>query len=323
MLLIIRYLLVSPKERKLVVVENVFGRSLVRNSLAHALFRHFEVSSVLFVPSHLMALSTLAITNGVVVDMGYTETTVMPIYSGVQILQAFQDQSFGGLALNNEVKRQLMTGDHLPLINESEQQLMLNELILDDIKVRTCFVTKRDRSQQYYQHKITPKESSLPTPPPSVEYPIKEAETVITIPGELRETVYEILFEENNDRDSLPHLILKAILACPVDARRPLMENICLVGGSAVVMGLTARLKDELMYLTANHPAYTKRFHGKINFKFHKSLRRPNIAAWQGASLCGATDFINSRSLSKENYLKMGQRVPEWITLDDFQRQSG
>lgn len=314
-----RYLLVSPKERKVVVVENVFGRSLVRNNLARALFCHFEVLNVLFVPSHLMALTTLAVTNGVVVDMGYSETTVVPIFSGVQILQAFQDQNFGGRALNEEVKRQLKKHNLIPLLNGVEREL--TEIILEDIKVRTCFVTKMERAKLYQQDKSVRNE--LLQIPPTVEYPIKEAETAIQIPGQLRETIYEILFEENNDRDSLPHLILKAILACPVDTRRCLMENICLVGGSAIVMGLTARLKDELLYLIANDPLYKDKFHGEINFKFHKTLRRPNIAAWQGASLCGATDFINSRSINKEDYVKMGLRLPEWVSLDDYQRHSG
>lgn len=63
---------------------------------------------MLFVPSHLVALATLAIDTAVVVDIGYKEATVMPVYSGVQLINAFQAQPIGGEAVHHEIRRQLM-----------------------------------------------------------------------------------------------------------------------------------------------------------------------------------------------------------------------
>lgn len=39
-----RYVLVSPKERKVVIVESVLCPTEIRETLARVLFRHFEVS---------------------------------------------------------------------------------------------------------------------------------------------------------------------------------------------------------------------------------------------------------------------------------------
>ena len=39
----------------------------------------FQVPSILFAPCHLMALFTLGIQTGLVVDCGYTETVVLPV----------------------------------------------------------------------------------------------------------------------------------------------------------------------------------------------------------------------------------------------------
>lgn len=295
-----RYLLVSPKERKIVIVENVFGRIIVRETLAKALFRHFDVSSVLFVPSHMIALSTLAIPHGVVIDMGYIETTVMPVFSGVQIMQAFRDNQHGGRTIHKEIKRQLL------LAGVKEEYL--TESVLEDIKVRTCFVTKLKRAQDYLNNQI-------PEAPPSVDYPIADNE-IITIPGKVRETVFEILFEENNDRDSLPHLILKSILCCPIDIRRVLTENIFVVGGSSIIIGLLPRLKEELQHLVTTDKEYKEKLYGDKTFKFHKSVGRPNIVNWLGGSLCGGTDLVNARSLTKEAYIKL-ERVPDWTCLED------
>lgn len=39
----------------------------------------FQVPSVLFAPSHLMAIMTLGINSALVMDCGYTETLVLPV----------------------------------------------------------------------------------------------------------------------------------------------------------------------------------------------------------------------------------------------------
>ena len=59
-----KWLLVNPKDRRVVIVENLLGSSVLKEVLAAVLFRHYEVSSVLFVPSHLVALFTLGVNTG-------------------------------------------------------------------------------------------------------------------------------------------------------------------------------------------------------------------------------------------------------------------
>ncbi|XP_022210409.2 actin-related protein 10 [Drosophila obscura] len=298
-----KHLLVSPKERKFVVVENIFGQTVVRETLARALFVHFDVSSVLFVPAHLIALSTLAVATAVVVDIGYSETSIMPVFSGVQIMSAFKDQSYGGSAIHAEIKRQLLeTG-----VRES----LLTESVLEDIKVRTCFVTTMERA-----HSRAKGDDNQLTPPPSVDYIICDNDTMVQVPGTLRETVYEIMFEPNNERDSLPHLILRSILDCTLDVRKPLVESMFLIGGGSMVQGLLPRLQQELQHLLTNDPYYAERFHGELQFQFFNAIGKQNFTAWLGGALCGATDLIQTRSLAKETYLK-NEHVPDWSNLCD------
>ncbi|KAH8303346.1 hypothetical protein KR059_007867 [Drosophila kikkawai] len=297
-----KHLLVSPKERKFVVVENVFGPTVLRETLARVLFLHFDVSSVLFVPVHLIALSTLAVPTAVVVDIGYSETSVMPVYSGVQIMSAFKDQSYGGSAIHAEIRRQLLEAG----IKDD----LLTESVLEDIKVRTCFVTTFERSQARI------KDQAPPTPPPGVDYIVSDHDAVIHVPGTLRETVYEIMFEPSNERDSLPHLILRSILDCTLDMRRALVESVLLVGGGSMVQGLQSRLRDEMQHLLAEDSFYANRFHGQLQFKFFNPIGKQNFTAWLGGALCGATDLIQTRSLAKETYLK-SEHVPDWSNLCD------
>lgn len=55
---------------------------------------------MVFVPSHLVSLMTLGITTGLVVDLGYQEATLVPVYEGVPILNAWQALPMGGRAIH-------------------------------------------------------------------------------------------------------------------------------------------------------------------------------------------------------------------------------
>ncbi|XP_031638358.1 actin-related protein 10 [Contarinia nasturtii] len=296
--LFFKHLLVNPKERKVVIVESVLCPTEIREVFAKVLFRHFDISSILFVTSHLVALSTLAIETGLVVDIGHKEATVIPVYSGVQVLFAWQAQPLAAEAVHTEIKRQL--------IENGVSSELLTDDIIEEIKVRTCFVTTYERSQKY-------KNNEEVSPPPDVSYPIQGKET-ITIPGKLRETAYEVLFPEDNDRLGLPYIILDAIAACSLDMRKTLLENLVILGGTAMAQGLTARLKDELITLLKTG-VYKEKLH-TTTVKFHRLPAKENFAAWLGGSIYGGTEMLKAKGLAKETYMKLN-RVPDWINLDD------
>lgn len=86
--------------------------------------------------------------------------------------------------------------------NNLSNDMDLSEKMLEDIKVRTCFVTTLERSTKLGT-------TDAPPPPPDVTYPgIKR----ILIPGEIREKAFETLWERDNDNLSLPTMILDAIV---------------------------------------------------------------------------------------------------------------
>lgn len=124
----------------------------------------------------------------------------------------------------------------------------------------------------------------------------------------------EVLFPEDNDRLGLPYIILDAILACPIDIRKSLMENIILIGGTSMIMGLASRIKSELQTLLETEIYKSKLFVKDI--KFHKAPTKQNFTAWLGGSIYGGTDLVLSKSLTRETYSKC-PRVPDWSNLDD------
>lgn len=140
-----KYVLVSPKDRRVVIVESVFCPTLVRNTFARVLFRHFEVASVFFVCSHLNVLTTLAVSTSLVVDLGYKETVVVPVYSGVQVLGAYQAQPLAGEAVHAEIKRQLVE-------EHKVDAKLLPDDVVEDIKGEKWWATLNVSITQLFIH---------------------------------------------------------------------------------------------------------------------------------------------------------------------------
>lgn len=289
-----KYILVNPKDRKVVLVESTLCPTMYRETFSRALFCHFEVSSVLHVPLHLVALSTLAIETALVIDIGYREAVVMPVFSGVQVVKAWQAQPLASEVVHEEIKGKL--------IMDGIAEELLTERVIEDIKTRACFVTNVTRAAEY-------RKGEPPVPPKEANYPIKGDE-IIKLTGELRETVFEKLFPEDEDHLGLPYIILDAVLKCPMDIRRDLIENIFLIGGTSMIAGLQHRLRDELLE-KVKLPMYENRFKQEtFNPKFHTGIAQANYAGWLGGSIYGATDLVNTHALLRETYLK-DKRLPD------------
>ena len=117
--LLYRYLMVNPRDYRVVVVESILAPSNFRNLLAKALFAHFGVSvcillsndilslslslsvclslshshththkvpNVCFLPHHLACLFTVGRSTALVVDIGFNESSVIPVSTIIVIV---------------------------------------------------------------------------------------------------------------------------------------------------------------------------------------------------------------------------------------------
>ncbi|XP_059490591.1 actin-related protein 10 [Neocloeon triangulifer] len=308
-ILFFKYLLVTPKDRKVVIVESLLSPSIERDTLAKVLFNYYELASVCLVPSHMVSLYTLAVPTALVLDIGYKEAILIPVVENTPVLHAYQALAFAGEAVENNLKKLLESQ-----CKEEEQFYLkakpLPSSTIEDIKVRGCFVTRLDRAQMI-QASLKEPSVTAPKPPPELVYPLG-GERSITVPGTARELAYEVLFELDNDLMSIATMILDAILKCPVDTRVPLAENIVLIGGTSMALGLKARLQQELQDLLVT-PQYIKKLALKT-FCFHSPPAKENYVAWLGGAIMGATNSIVKRSVLKEDYQKL-PKIPDWADL--------
>ncbi|PWA27463.1 hypothetical protein CCH79_00000147 [Gambusia affinis] len=314
-ILYFRHLLVNPRDRRVVIIESILCPSQFRETLTKVFFKQFEVPSVLFAPSHLMAVMTLGINSALVMDCGYTETL---IYECTPILPAWEALPLGGKAIHKELSGFLVeqctvdtdtsTGQSVPAVIGT-----IPEETVEDIKARTCFVSDLQRGLKIQQAKFNlDGTAERPAPPPDVDYPL-DGEKILHVQGSIRDSVMEILFEQDNEEKSVATLILDALVKCPIDTRKVLSENLVVIGGTAMLPGFLHRLLAEIRLLVEK-PKYSNVLASK-NFRIHSPPAKPNGTAWLGGAIFGALqDILGSRSVSRDYYNQTG-RIPDWCCL--------
>ncbi|KAK7580186.1 hypothetical protein V9T40_000815 [Parthenolecanium corni] len=307
-MLFFKYALVHPKEKRIVIVESLLCPSQIRDTLASVLFDHFEVTSVIFLPSHVVALYTLGISTALVLDIGYQEAVAIPVYEGIPILKAWQALPLGSKAVELDVRDRIQ--NKIKSITEAGENTVspsyLRDTVVEDIKIKGCFVTTLARAKLWVEGE---KPETLP---PAFQYAI-DGSKIVNIESEDRELPYETLFAQDNDQMSVSTMILDAILKTSVDMRKQLAENIVLLGGTVMAKGFKARLKEELKMLI-DGPKYKDKLFLNV-FKFHNPPAKENYVAWLGGSICGATDMISMKSLTRDAYCDMNSKVPDWSSL--------
>uniref|UniRef100_A0A671YNI4 Actin related protein 10 n=1 Tax=Sparus aurata TaxID=8175 RepID=A0A671YNI4_SPAAU len=298
-ILYFRHLLVNPRDRRVVIIESILCPSHFRETLTKVFFKQFEVPSVLFAPSHLMAIMTLGINSALVMDCGYTETLVLPVYECTPILPAWEA---------------------LPLGGKFDAYWFCFVL-----PVRTCFVSDLQRGLKIQEAKFNlDGTAERPAPPPDVDYPL-DGEKILHVNGAIRDSVMEILFEQDNEEKSVASLILDALVKCilsdlicvspqcPIDARKVLSENLVVIGGTAMLPGFLHRLLAEIRLLV-ERPKYSSVLASKT-LRIHAPPAKPNCTAWLGGAIFGALqDILGSRSVSRDYYNQTG-RIPDWCCL--------
>ncbi|VDK21278.1 unnamed protein product [Taenia asiatica] len=328
-----RYLLVNPKERRVVIVESIMTPTHFRQTIADVLFRHFEVPSILFAPAHLMALFTLGISTGLVLDCGYSEALVLPICEGFTLLSTWHSAHLGSRHIHKRLEGQIR--EHAFVEDDGAGRQKLSEVfdmganthaMLEDILMRACFISPADRAaswRKWIEEREKSKEG-CPTQPPlyateSFTCPLEgcgEGTRLVHIPSWLRESATEILFTPDDaDGVTITTLFLDCLLMCPIDYRVSLAQNVVCIGGTTMLPGFVERLNEELQK-GLDLPHYEPLAALKQHLKFHKPPAKANYTAWLGGAIFGALECLPGRSLLRDAYLK-DPKLPDWNDIPD------
>ncbi|WRT69489.1 uncharacterized protein IL334_006475 [Kwoniella shivajii] len=100
----VRHLMTDPKARKIIILENTYLPIGVKEHIARALFDNLQVPSVSFTSSSLLALAACGRITGLVVDIGWLETTITPVYHSRPLYTLAQSTPSAGRRLHNHLR---------------------------------------------------------------------------------------------------------------------------------------------------------------------------------------------------------------------------
>ncbi|KAJ3044898.1 hypothetical protein HDV00_000180 [Rhizophlyctis rosea] len=222
------YLLTDPKQRKVIICESPLLPLPIKKIIASVLFETLQVPSITFIPSHLLALLTVGKTTGLVVDCGYLETTVLPVYDGRPLIANVQSIPLAGEAMTSRLKTLLKNHGSLVQEGGTERDASLSDKFveslplefLENTKAQACYVGAFPKYQDVsdeVREKVYPyRERQFPyTIYNSDAEPALctvDASDQILVPGWVRERAAEVLFEGDDDGCSIATVVLDAIL---------------------------------------------------------------------------------------------------------------
>jgi actin-related protein 6 len=187
----------------------------------------------------------------VVVDSGYSHTTVTPLINGRPVQPAIRRLDIGGKHLTNYLAE---------LLAIHEVSLKEDPWIANELKEKCCFVTdnlKRDIERTWRRHEMDPSivvDCELPDYVHSSEVIVKPYEpkddmlknkSNIATLGNERFEVPEIIFNPGDigmREGGLAEVILQSIGSLPTSLQAVMFENILVVGGNANIPGFMDRL---------------------------------------------------------------------------------
>ncbi|KAF9111353.1 hypothetical protein BGX27_005055 [Mortierella sp. AM989] len=251
-----KHLLTDPKQRKVIICESPLAPIALKQMIAKVLFEKLQAPSISFTNSHLLALLTTGTTTGLVIDCGHLETSVLPIYASRPMTPFIRTTPRAGKFLSSHLKQLLRAKCPISLADNptdlrTTPESILTSAFLETIKTRLLFaspliVNARDNvgeeeMNDNYRDLSTSTEVHV-----EVWFEEEQTRGIMAIPGWIRERASECLFNGDEDAQSLTDTILESIMKSPSDLRRPLINSMLLVGGTAQLPNLQSRLLQEI-----------------------------------------------------------------------------
>ncbi|KAG4305660.1 hypothetical protein PORY_001216 [Pneumocystis oryctolagi] len=292
-----KWLNLGTKSLKVNLVEYILLPIKFKTIIAKTLFTYFQVPSITFLSSHVLTLVSLGLSNGVVIDIGYKETSILPVYdlrpmtSFITVTSLASDFCFSRL-------KYLLTRYSKPSFTS------LTFYDIQDFFQRAVFCLP---SSPFALSKssIVPLDDLECVYKPIVECsdivwePPSQKGLKVTIPGWVRVCVTEALFEASdkyadNDEVSIPQAIKQCLLRLPIDIRSLVSASLVISGGISMIPGLQNRINSEIKTL------------GKV-IRNEFGIN----SAWVGASLLGSLKIEGLYEITRENFMKRAE-VPDW-----------
>lgn len=264
-----KYLLLDPKSRRLVVVVPSVMPHPLLNILLGTLFGNFSMSSITLLSPPILSTVAAGCRSGLVVDIGWRETTVTGIYEYREVSHSRTTRAMRTVTLamakllERHGKPQELVAPHEdPVGTEEKSTVSVNFEQAEEITTRIAWCQPifagndaasdnsllPDKPSEVVIDEDKPSDPSI-----SLPSPFSPQENIQVPFSHLAQPVESGLLSTSQHPDDnekpLHLLIYRSLLSLPPDVRAVCMSRIIFTGGAANIPGLKPRLLDEIARL--------------------------------------------------------------------------
>ncbi|KAK4885459.1 hypothetical protein RN001_001730 [Aquatica leii] len=312
------------EDKPIIMTQPMFNFKPIQEITDEIFFEEYEIKSMFRInPNDLAKYEYLNNVVGrnvpcIVVDSGFSFTTVVPYIGGKKYYKAARRINLGGKMLTNYLK---------DIISYRQLHVMDETYVINQVKEDTCYVTPNFKEDM----RIASSYGSANTIIKSYVLPdfnnirrgyvqqlgentdeIAEGCQILRLNNE-RFTVPELLFHPSDigiESVGIVECIVKCIQLCPLKDRPGLAKNIVLIGGNANFPGFRERVYADLRSYLPDH--WTVNVYKPEN---------PITFAWQGGKSLASNPKIKSLLITKEQYEERGsaytyERFSDWLRSD-------
>ncbi|XP_070580849.1 actin, cytoplasmic 2-like [Ptychodera flava] len=276
---------VASKDRPVFLTESPFSPKANREKMTQILFEKFNVPALYIGNTGLLCLFASGRTSGVVVDIGYGVTHIVPVHNNKIVPNTIVKVPVSGRDLDNYLVKKL-TAEH-PYFSKKPA----DSKVISDVKENLCSV-----ALDFQQELASAKANS--SSEKSHELPDGQTITI----GDERFRCPEALFQPSLlgiESPGIHEILNSSIAKCPAGVHKELYANIVLSSGTSMLPGLAERLQKEMSALA---PSGTR----------VKVTARPErkYASWIGSSIVASMIAPNAQMwLSKAEYDESGPSI--------------
>jgi actin-related protein 10 len=353
-------MLLDPKSRKVIISEDPLLPYRIKEAICRVLFTYFQIPSITFLSAQVLALASTGLRTGLVIDIGWHTTRVLPVKLPVlsSLTQIYelrplnpfvQVSPLACAALHSRLGYLLARHTTPPLSN-------LSFSAIQDFLLRGVHLLP---TPPIYPDKLTNgliSNDDLPTiygrnPSSSVQWFVAARKLDVEVPTWICTRAAELFFEgdrtgvfADNDEVGLATSTSSCLLRLPKDVRAKVMQAIVVVGGGATIPGLRSRLQSSLETAwdaikskgTTKKPAEDNESspfveppyvsdlsQGKKLSYFRFIQSNPTDACFMGASLLGDVKVRGLTEISRESFnSSQGRNVGDWTFVGGSEEQT-
>ncbi|TDH71921.1 uncharacterized protein CCR75_003430 [Bremia lactucae] len=295
-------MLVNPSRRRFVVCEDLLLPRVFRETLLCILFDSFKAAAVTLVPSMVAVLYATANHTALVIDCGWMETRLLPVYKGIPLPYLYETVPIGSRNCCNVIQQELNVLHDQPTGN-SKRVMPVTETLAEDILERACFAQQIDPLNNVVGANFQTQDNA-----------------VLQVPGSLRTGAVEPLLNVRDGVDgaSIVDGIVHVLKKASVDIRSAMLENMLLIGGTAMIPGLAQRIVAEVREALRHDSDFASSTSAVDRVELVQICFPRNMLAWVGGSVYAATENAKKSAITALDYNNSnGITIPDWLTVAD------